>query len=103
MKDNEKQIEEIAYLTGKCGALEQDKENLERTLEECNEEIEKLKAENERFINNMKSVLEIEKENIRKEALKEVYAFAVDYSNGSEEWNLFLHNFEEKFGIEVEE
>ena len=35
-------------------------------------EIERLKTENERFENNMKSVLEIEKENVRKETAKEI-------------------------------
>lgn len=38
--------DEIAGLTGKCEALEKDKENLTRTLEECNEEVEDLKAGN---------------------------------------------------------
>lgn len=37
--------DEIAGLMGKCEALDKDKENLTRTLEECNEEIENLKAE----------------------------------------------------------
>ena len=34
-------------------------------------EIERLEAENERFESNMKSVLEIEKENVRKETAEE--------------------------------
>lgn len=44
-------------------------------------EIERLKTENERFENNMKSVLEIEKENVRKETAKSIYEkakFVVD-------------------------
>lgn len=36
--------DEIAGLTGKCEALEKDNENLERTLEECREELKSVKA-----------------------------------------------------------
>lgn len=43
-------------------------------------EIERLKAENERFKNNMKSVLEIEKENVRKETAEEIYSNMYDFA-----------------------
>ena len=34
----------------------------------------------------------------RKETAEKIYSFAVDFSDGSAEWDLFLHNFREKFG-----
>ena len=43
-------------------------------------EIERLKTENERFENNMKSVLEIEKENVRKETAEEFYSEMYDFA-----------------------
>lgn len=43
-------------------------------------EIERLKAENGRFESNMKSVLEIEKENVRKETAIDFYSEMYDFA-----------------------
>lgn len=76
-------------------------------------EIERLKAENERFKNNMKSVLEIEKANVCKETAKEILSDLLDLHNSVQDINQktdFYYSIEQliaeieiKYGIEVEE
>lgn len=77
-------------------------------------EIERLKTENGHFEKNMKSVLEIEKENIRKETVKEILneILFVESVEGWEEneqlvkfGNKIVDKIEElakKYGVEIE-
>ena len=38
-----------------------------------------------------------------KETAEKIYSFAVDFYDGSEQWELFLLRFKEKFGVEIKE